>query len=138
MKDPDKITPKQEQLIASLVVEPTVEKACAKVGISPVSYWRWSQQKGFKREYRKARRTILENTVTRLQGLTIDAVDCLARNLNSENPSVEIRAASMILDLSVKGLEMLDLEERVEILEWVQGNREQTYERIKGQDKKAD
>lgn len=137
MKDSRTITAKQEQLIANLVAEPTVEKACEKTGISPVTYWRWSKQKEFKREYRKARRTIWENTVARLQGLALAAVDCLARNLNSENPGVEIRAASMILDLSAKGLEILDLEERLEILEKVQEDREQTYERIKKQNKQA-
>jgi hypothetical protein len=137
MKDSTTISTKQEKLIAFLVTEPTIEKACEKAGITPVTYWRWTKENEFKREYRKARRTILENAVARLQGLTLDAVDCLARNLNSEIPSIEIRAASMILDLAVKGVEMLDLEERLDIVERVQQNREQTYERIKKQDKQA-
>jgi len=135
MKESNKISPRQEKLIASPVTEPTVEKACEKAGISPVTYWRWTQQPGFRAEYRKARRTIFENTVARLQGLTQAAVDCLERNLNCENAGAELRAASIILDLSAKGLEILDLENRIATLELVQRDREKAYERVKKQSK---
>jgi hypothetical protein len=130
-----KISTKQEKLIACLVTEPTIEKACEKAGVTTVTYWRWAQQEAFKKEYRRARRTIFENTVARLQSLTHEAVDCLERNLHCENASVEIRAASIVLDLSARGIETLDLEGRIEMLEELQRDKEKAYERIEKQGK---
>lgn len=135
MKDSMKISTKQEKLIACLVTEPTIDKACEKAGITTVTYWRWAQQDAFMKEYRKARRTIFENTIARLQSLTHEAVECLERNLHCENASAEIRAASIVLDLSARGIETLDLEERIGMLELLQKNKEKAYERIKNQSK---
>jgi len=135
MQDSRTISAKQEKVIAYLVVEPTIEKACEKAGINPATYWRWTQQEAFLKEYRKARRTIFENTVARLQSLTHEAVECLERNLHCENASVEIRAASIVLDLAARGIETLDLEGRIEMLELLQKDQDKAYERIKGQSK---
>lgn len=73
----------------------------------------------FHQEYQTARRRILENTVARLQALTISAIDTLERNLNCENPSVETRTATVILEQAMRGLELLDLDIRLENLEAV-------------------
>lgn len=135
MKDSSEISAKQEKLIANLVTERTIEKACQASGVSSVTFWRWSKTTVFQREYRKARRGIFENAVAKLQSLTLAAVECLEKNLASENPSVELRAASIILDMSAKGIETFDLAERLETLEWVQKDKEKIYERIKKQDK---
>ena len=117
MKGFQKLSTKQEKLIACLIVEPTIEKACLKAGVTTVTYWRWNRLEEFKHEYRAARRTILENTISRLQVLTNKAVDCLERNLSCEAPGSEIRAAQIVLELSMKGLEILDIENRIEWLE---------------------
>lgn len=68
-------------------------------------------------EYRKVRRGILENSVAKLQGLSHAAIDALERNLSCQNPAVEIRAAAIILDQTLKGIELLDLAPRIEMLE---------------------
>lgn len=112
-----KLTAKQEKLIGYLLSERTIDQACGKAGVGVATYGRWLRQEAFVRAYRKARRDILEGVVSRLQGLTVAAVDALERNLNCENPAVEIRSASMILEQAVKGVEMLDLEARIETLE---------------------
>lgn len=75
------------------------------------------KDEGFVSEYRQARKGILENTVARLQSLTVSAIDTLERNLNCENPGVETRTAAIILEQGIKGLETLDLENRIESLE---------------------
>ncbi len=135
MKDFNEISAKQEKLIANLVTERTIEKACERSGVSTVTFWRWSKTTAFQKEYRKARRLVFENAVAKLQSLTLAAVECLEKNLASENPSVELRAASIILDMSAKGIETFDLVDRLETLEWVQKDKEKIYERIKKQDK---
>jgi hypothetical protein len=67
--------------------------------------------------YRQTRRGILENTVAKLQSLTFNAIDTLERNLNCENPNVEVRCAGIILEQAMKGLEILDVEVRIQNLE---------------------
>ena len=111
------ITNKQEKLIALLLTEKTIDEACKKAGVNVTTYWRWMQNEGFLRHYRKARRGILENTVAKLQSVTYQAIETLERNLNCESPGAEIRAAQIILEQSIKGLETLDIENRIEMVE---------------------
>jgi hypothetical protein len=120
MKSSSGISAKQEKLIAYLLSERTIDSACGKAKVAVTTYWRWMQTPAFLSEYRKARVSILENTVTRLQSLTFEAIDTLERSLHCENPSVESRTAAVILDQALKGLEMLDLAQRVDTLEQLQ------------------
>lgn len=111
------ITNKQEKLIARLLTEKTIDEACKKSNVAVTTYWRWMKDENFLTQYRRARRGILENTVAKLQSVTYQAIETLERNLNCENPAAEIRSAQIILEQSIKGLEMLDVENRIEMLE---------------------
>ena len=126
MQTTDDLSANQEKLIALLLTEKTIDEACKKAGVNVTTYWRWMQDESFLREYRKVRRGILENTVAKLQSVTYQAIETLERNLHCENPSVEIRCAQIILEQSMKGLETLEVENRVEILEDTISTLEQT------------
>ncbi len=126
MKGFKKITAKQEKLIALLLTERTIEQACVKANIAVTTYWRWMKDQIFIDEYRRARRGILENTIARLQSITLSALDTLERNLNCENPSVEVRCAAIILEQSIRGVEMLDVADRLEMLESLVRHKEIT------------
>ena len=117
MKTPKVLTSKQEKLIALLLTERTIDQACTKCGVAVTTYWRWMKDANFLSEYRAARRKILENTIARIQSITHDAIDALERNLHCENPSVELRCAAIILDQGIKGMEMFELAERLDMLE---------------------
>jgi len=130
MNTSDGISNKQEKLIALLLTEKTIDEACKKANVAVVSYWRWMQNENFLKHYRKARRGILENTVAKLQSITFAAIDTLERNLNCENPSVEVRSAAIILEQSIKGLETLDVENRLELLETLLKEMEKKNEQI--------
>lgn len=117
MPSTDDASIKQEKLIALLLTERTIDEACKKAGVNVTTYWRWMQDETFLKEYRKVRRGILENTVAKLQSSTYQAIETLERNLTCENPSVEIRCAQIILEQSMKGLEALEIENRLEELE---------------------
>jgi len=118
------ISNRQEKLLALLLTEKTVDAACQKAGVAVTTYWRWMKDETFIKEFRRMRRGILENTVAKLQSITFAAIDALERNLNCENPAAEIRSAQIILEQSIKGLEMLDLENRIETLEAVVKEKE--------------
>jgi hypothetical protein len=124
MKRLSSISQKQEKLIAHLLTDRTIDGACRNANVAVTTYWRWMKDERFLAEYRRARRDILESTVARLQSITVNAIDTLERNLNCENPSVETRTASVILEQAIKGLETLDIENRIETLEAYLGNKD--------------
>ena len=117
MKGSTEISPKQHKLIAFLLIERTAEEACNKSQVAVSTYWRWMKEERFLLEFRRARRGIIENTVAKLQRMTIEALETLEKNLHCENPAAEIRAAQIILEQGFRGVELLDIENRLEYLE---------------------
>lgn len=130
MESSKRITAKQEKLISLLLTERTIEQACTKANIAVTTYWRWMKDRNFIQEYRGARRGILENVVAKIQSITFAAIDTLERNLNCENPSAEIRCAAIILEQSIKGVELLDVTERLEMLESLVKHKAEQREQV--------
>ena len=120
----DKKIRKQEQAIAALLSASSIKAAADVCGMAEVTLWRWLQMPDFQAAYRTARRQVVERAVTELQAACGEAVETLKRNLRCDNPAVEIRAAQIILEQAVKGVEIMDLQERVERLEALLDNQE--------------
>ena len=113
----EKLTRKHEQAIAALLSASSIKAAAIEAGIGEATLWRWLQLPDFQTAYRAARRQIVERAVSELEAACGEAVETLKRNLHCENPAVEIRAAQIILEQGIKGVELMDLQERVERLE---------------------
>ncbi len=111
------LTPKQETAIAALLSTSTIKDAAEACGLTTVTLWRWFQLPEFAAAWRAARRQVVENAITQLQTAASEAVETLKRNLTCRNEAVEVRAASLIIEQAVKGVELVDLQERVERLE---------------------
>ena len=111
-----KQTNKEKALIA-LIDSASIREAAQKSGLSEETLYRYLKDKEFLSEYRNARRACVENAITQIQQATSEAVETLKKNLHCENPAVEIRAAQIILDNAIKGVELIDVIERLEILE---------------------
>jgi hypothetical protein len=118
----DSLTPKQYKVIVALLSEDTLEEAAETGGVSPATLRRWLKQPAFQAEYRAERRRFMERAVGALQAACTAAVEALVRNLNCGVASVEVRAASAILDRALKGVELYDIIERIEALEEVMEN----------------
>ena len=116
MRDTE-LTAKQEKAIAALLDRPTIREAAQSVNVGEATLWRWLQEPEFQRAYRTARRQVVEHSISELQSATSEAVAALKRNLTCGNQSVEVRAAQIILEQSVKAVELVDLAERVEEIE---------------------
>jgi hypothetical protein len=114
MKDTKK---KYERAIVSLLMHTSVKEAAKDCGLSEVTLWRYLQDEEFQKTYRLARRRIVEQAIANLQGVMGLAVKTLANNLVCDSPQVTNRAAQIILEHGVRGLEIMDLKERVERLE---------------------
>lgn len=116
----------KEKVIDALLSTDTIAAAAKKAGVSEATIYRFLRDDTFKNEYRNARRDVVENTVGQIQGATAEAVKTLKKNLTCGNPSAEIRAAQIILETAYKGVEMIDLQMRLEILEAEQQKMNET------------
>jgi hypothetical protein len=120
-----KLTRKQDDVILALLSEATHARAAAKVGISESTLHRWLQLPQFLAAYRAARRRMVESAIAKLQRLGTNAVVALGKNLTCGHAPSENAAAKAILEFSLRGVEIMDLEPRLADVE----------ERMKDQDK---
>jgi hypothetical protein len=112
-----KRTTREELAIAALLGEPTIEAAAKRASVSESTLLRWMAEPSFKARYRAARLQVVEQAIGSLQQAAGEAVAALRRNLACGTPAVEVGAAKAILDQAIKGVELVDLAERVEQLE---------------------
>lgn len=114
----EKRTRKQEQFIAALLSQSTIEAAAKLVGIGDVTAWRWMKTPDFQAEYREARREAMKQTTSRLQMAAREAVDALREVQRSgESESARVSAARTILEQSIKSADLEDVQARLEALE---------------------
>ena len=105
-----KLTSKQEALIAALLTEKTYAAAAAKAGVGETTMYRWLQQDAFRAAYRQARRELVEAAIGRVQAATGQAIEILldvARNGRRDGDRV--RAANSLLEHAFRGLTDADL-----------------------------
>ncbi len=113
----------QENALNALLASASITDAAQKCGLSEKTLRRYLDDADFQKEFRAARRVVFEQNIVRLQSLHAGAVDTLERNLNCENPSVEVRSAQIIIEGSRKDFETLDILERIERLEQNENNK---------------
>ena len=110
---------RQDRILLALVEHPTLERAAAALGMSPVTLWRWLQKPEFAETLRKARRETFSQSLARLQHAANAAVNTLLRVMTDrEAPAASrVRAADVVLQATVRGMEVEDIEVRVAELE---------------------
>jgi hypothetical protein len=104
-----KLTRKQEALIAALLTEPTHRAASAKAGVGTRTLYRWLHLPAFRAAYRRARREIVESTVGRIQagtGIVVETLVDVARHGRRDGDRV--RTAIALLDYALRGLSAAD------------------------------
>jgi hypothetical protein len=111
------LTSQQQRAILGLLATPSVEAAAKQAGCTSRAVYKWLREPEFKRALGEARREALAQAVGRLAALTGAATEALERNLTCGRPAAEIRAATSILDIALRGLELDDLAQRIEALE---------------------
>ncbi|MET0753089.1 MAG: hypothetical protein ABWZ66_06935 [Pyrinomonadaceae bacterium] len=107
----------KEKALTALLSSASIAEAAQKCGLTDRTLYRYLDDAEFKKEYRAARRALVENSISQIQSATGEAVETLKKNLHCENPAVEVRAAQIILDNASKGVEVWDILERLEVLE---------------------
>jgi hypothetical protein len=105
-----KLTSKQEALIAALLTERTYAAAAARAGVGQTTMYRWLRLDVFRTAYRRARRELVDRAIGRVQATTGQAVEILldvARNGRRDGDRV--RAANSLLEHAFRGLTDADL-----------------------------
>lgn len=119
---------RKELAISALLANSTITRAAAQAGISERTIRRWMRDPVFVRRYREERTRTLEATTNLLRKESVRAVRTLASIAgNSRAPvTARVSAARAIVELTFKGVELHDLEERIgqleEIANGVRGN----------------
>jgi hypothetical protein len=113
------LTAKQERAILALLSAPTISAAAANVGIGETTLYLWLKEPSFAAAYRDARREAVQHALGRLQEASSEAAEVLKTVMNDPKTPAnnKIAAASKILDMSVKGVELDDLAARIAALE---------------------
>lgn len=112
--------PKQsnrEKVLNALLNTTSITEAAKACGLSEKTIYRYLEDADFQKEYRRARRSLVETSIGQIQKATAEAVETLKRNLYCENSAVEVRCAQIIIETAVKGVELIDVIERLEVLE---------------------
>jgi AcrR family transcriptional regulator len=111
--------PKQnkEKILVALLEGVSIRDAAKSIGVSEATIYNYLKDKEFLDEYRNARRQTVENAIGQMQHAASEAVTRLRELQYCENPAVAARCAQIIFENSVKGMETLDILERLETLE---------------------
>jgi hypothetical protein len=104
-------------LVAELAAGRTVAEACRRAQVSEATARRWLQEPGFREEIRTVRAALLERAVGQLADATAEAVTTLRELLGAESETARLGAARAILDGTLKGLDVVDIQVRLAALE---------------------
>ena len=115
----EKLGRKQEEAIAALLSQRNIEEAARAAGVGTRTLIRWLKLPEFGKEYRKARREAVHQSVARLQQATGAAATTVLKLMTDMNipAAVRLRAAECVFDRAFKGVELEDIEARVSELE---------------------
>jgi hypothetical protein len=100
-----RLTSKQEALIAALLTEPSYAAAAAKAGVGERTLYRWLNMADFRSAFRRARREVVEAAVGRSQaasGVGVETLVDVARN--GRRDSDRVRAAIALQEQAWRGL----------------------------------
>ncbi len=110
---------KQEKAIPALLACSTLAEAAAVVGVTDRTLYNWLQDESFQAEYRAARWQSAGQAIARLQSIASQAAEALQDVYTDKgNPaSARVSAARCVLELSIKAVELENLEARITALE---------------------
>jgi transposase-like protein len=110
---------KKEEAIAALLTQRNVEEAARITGIGTQTLYRWMKDPEFDAAYRKAKRAVCDQAITRLQqGSSAAATTVLKIMVDTgAPPSTRLKAAYCVLSHAKDANEMEQMEDRIAALE---------------------
>ncbi len=119
MAEPKPPTAKQLKALEALLEGANIQDAASAAGVNRKTVGRWLNDPAFWTLYQVNSRRVLELAARRLTGKLDAAVGLLASVIDDDEApaSVRLRAASQVIDGSLKLLELTDVQERIAALE---------------------
>lgn len=113
-----KLTPRQEKVIAALMETPVVSKAVRRAGVSRETYYSWVRTSDvFRAAIRRQTSEMYEYQLAQMRNLTAKAGEELARLLEHKDGRIRLGACKQILEIGARAHELLDISERLAKLE---------------------
>jgi hypothetical protein len=115
----DNLTPNQVSALAALLAGRTVRTAAKAAGVDPGTVHRWLHEPDFQAALTAGRRELAGVALAQIQGLTETAVSVIKDLMTDKRApaSVRLRAAQIIIESTLKWLELEDLDARLRALE---------------------
>jgi transposase-like protein len=115
----DELSQKKEAAIVALLSSRGVEEEARTVDVDPRTLYRWMKEPAFQAAYREAKRAAFSQAIARLHQMTGAAVTAPGKVMvDAATPAaIRVRAADSVLNHTLKGLELEDIEARVSALE---------------------
>lgn len=90
----DDLSPKQVRALPVFCVQLNIEKACAEVGISKLTFYEWMKNTVFRRKLKGLRYAIGSQSIEKLKIESTKAAETLIQLLGESNPPAVRRAAA--------------------------------------------
>jgi hypothetical protein len=113
----ERLSRKREEAVAALLTHRTLAAAAEAVGVHERTLREWLRDPAFDAAFPEARRRAVDRAVAQLQRLCGRAARTLARAMRGEDMGVAVRAAKIVFDTALRGIELDDVVRRVEELE---------------------
>ena len=114
------LTARQEKFIISLMSKMTTAEAIEDAGINKSTAYKYLHDPDFSNEYRRIRRETMQQITSKLQNASSIAVETLLDVMTDKELSTSssrVQASRTVLENAYKGIEMDDLQQRIEQLE---------------------
>lgn len=110
---------KREQLLAALLVSPTVKAAAASINMPETTAYSWLRKPDFNEEYKRRKRETVAEASSYITSRISAAAATIDEIMNdTETPSqVRLNAAKTIIDTAYKIIEQRDILDRLDALE---------------------
>ncbi len=109
---------RQRRLVELLLAGTTLTEAAQRLGVGRKTVYRWLQRPAVQQALRELEQERWSELSRKLQHCASEAIDTLVDLMrHAVTPSTRLRAATTLLELSIKVEQLVDLEQRIEALE---------------------
>jgi len=121
--DSVKLTARQRRAIPLVLAAKNIEEGCRAATITPVTWYAWLKNEGFKAVVEAQREAVVSEALDRLKSAVKGAVEGMTSLMGAEEKNIRLRACERVLEYFLKAKELEDIEERLGRLETLIGEK---------------
>ena len=111
------LSDRQRQAVPIVLAGPTVAAGLSAAEVPRSTWYRWRQEAAFTGVLFRLQREAMRESIGNLQTGTRFAVTCLLGLLTSKSEQVRLQASREVLSFAMRGAELLEVSERLDVLE---------------------